>query len=130
MNISIKKEYTNIIMLSSTYKKQVTDLFASIDKDDEFEVMFNNYKQDSQLPLIDFMNCLKYIKYRSTNDKLKLYETISLDVYYNEYRISINGANTINNFLGLVYQKKNNNIFSILVSQYLDKDNFKLIKKN
>ena len=116
-------------MLSSTYKKQVTDLFASIDKDDEFEVMFNNYKQDSQLPLIDFMNCLKYIKYRSTNDKLKLYETISLDVYYNEYRISINGANTINNFLGLVYQKKNNNIFSILVSQYLDKDNFKLIKK-
>jgi len=116
-------------MLSSTYKTQVTELFESIGKDDEFEVMFNNYKQDNPLALVDFMNCLRYIKYRSTHDKLKLSESISLDVYYNEYRVTIDGNNTINNFLGLIYQRKNNNIFSILVSQYLDKDGIKLIKK-
>jgi SAM-dependent methyltransferase len=116
-------------MFSTTNKKLILDLFSSIGKDDEFEVMFNNYKPDNQLSLIDFINVMKYAKYRSTEDKLPLYETISLDVSYNEYRVSIKGLPTVNNFLGLVHQKKNNNIISVLASQYLDKDNFILIKK-
>jgi SAM-dependent methyltransferase len=116
-------------MFSASSKKQILELFNSIGKDDEFEVMFNNYKASNQLSLIDFINVMKYVKYRSTNDKLALYETITLDVFYNEYRISINGLTTVNNFLGLVHQKKNNNIVSVLASQYLDKDGFILIKK-
>ena len=116
-------------MLSSEYKTQILHLFSNIEEDDEFEVMFNNYKQDNILPLVDFMNVMKYIKYRSDKDKLKLYETISLDISYNEYRITIKGLDIINNFLGLVYQRKNNNIIAILITQYLDKDGFTLIKK-
>ena len=109
--------------------KDVLQLFNSITKDEEFEVMFNNYKTDNILSLIDFMNVLKYVKYRSSEDKLKLIENVSLDVFYLDFRISIDGLENINNLMGLLYQRKNNNIFSIIVSQYLDKDGFKLIQK-
>lgn len=116
-------------MFSSQIKKQIINLFDSIKENDEFEIMFNNYKKDNQLSLIKFMDVLKYIKYRSDKDKLKLSETISLDIYYNEYRVSINNINTINNILGLLYQRKNNNILSILLTQYIDKENFIFIQK-
>ena len=116
-------------MLSPTNKSQISELFLSIDKDDEFEIMFNNYKQDNPLPLVDFMNVMKYIKHKSDAEKLELKETIQLDVFYTDYRITIDGMKTINDFLGLVHQRKNNNIISILVSQYLDKDGFTLIRK-
>jgi SAM-dependent methyltransferase len=110
-------------------KKEILQLFESITKDEEFEVMFNNYKSDNILSLIDFMNVLKYIKYRSSDDNLKLIESVSLDIFYLDYRISIDGLENINNIMGLLYQRKNNNIFSIIVSQYLDKEGFKLIQK-
>ena len=109
--------------------KDILQLFNSITKDEEFEVMFNNYKADNILSLIDFMNVLKYVKFRSSEDKLKLIENISLDIFYLDYRISIDGLENINNIMGLLYQRKNNNIFSIIISQYLDKDGFKLIQK-
>ena len=114
-------------MLSTKNKKDITNLFESISNEEEFEVMFNNYKSDNTMSLINFMNILKYTKYRSEINKLELKETISLDINYGEYRISINGLSTINNVLGLLYQRKNNNIFSIIVGQYLDKEGFKLI---
>jgi SAM-dependent methyltransferase len=110
-------------------KNDISQLFDSITNDEEFEVMFNNYKSDNLLSLIDFMNVLKYIKFRSENDKLKLIETVSLDIFYLDYRITIDGLENINNLMGLLYQRKNNNIFSIIITQYLDKDGFKLIQK-
>jgi hypothetical protein len=116
-------------MLTNSNKKDITHLFNSILKDEEFEIMFNNYKNDNPLSLINFMNVLKYIKYKSDENTLKLSEHISLDVFYIDYRISIDGLDNINNILGLLYQRKNNNIFSILVSQYLDKEGIKLIQK-
>jgi SAM-dependent methyltransferase len=116
-------------MLSSSNKKDINALFESILKDEEFEVMFNNYRSNNQLSLIDFMNVLKYIRYRSDKDTIKLTESVSMDVFYVDYRISIDGLENINNLFSLLYQRKNNNIFSIIVSQYLDKDGFKLIQK-
>ena len=44
-------------------KKDISSLFDSISKDEEFEIMFNNYRSDNQLSLIDFMNVVKYVKY-------------------------------------------------------------------
>ena len=116
-------------MLSSVNKKNVAELFNSISTNEEFEVMFNNYRPDNVLSLIDFMNVMKYVRYRAEVDKLPLKESISLDVFYGEYRFTINTLENINNVLGLLYQRKNNNLFSILVSQYLDKDGFHLIQK-
>ncbi len=118
-----------MLTVNNQQKKDILQLFDGIKKDEEFEVMFNNYKSDNILSLIDFMNVLKYIKYRSSEDKLKLIESVSLDIFYLDYRISIDGLENINNLMGLLYQRKNNNIFSIIVSQYLDKDGFKLIQK-
>ena len=116
-------------MLTLNQKKDITSLFESISKEEEFEMMFNNYKPDNILSLIDFMNVVKYIKYRSNEDKLELKEFVSLDIFYLDYRISIDGIENINNIMGLLYQRKNNNIFSIIVAQYLDKEGFKLIQK-
>ncbi len=115
-------------MLSSVNKKNVAELFASIKANEEFEVMFNNYRPDNVLSLIDFMNVMKYVRYRADTDKMELKETVSLDVFYGEYRFTIDTLVNINNVLGLLYQRKNNNLFSILVSQYLDKDGFSLIQ--
>ena len=116
-------------MLTNSQKKDITNLFENISIDEEFEVMFNNYKSDNPLSLIDFMNVVKYVRYKNEKEKLILKECISLDIFYEDYRISVDGLENINNLLGLVYQRKNNNIFSIIVSQYLDKDGFKLIQK-
>ena len=106
-------------MLETTYKTQVIELFKGIKKHDEFEVMFNNYKVDNMLSLIDFMNVMKYVKYRSELDKLELTENIILDVSYNEYRISVTGLDNINNFcsnLILVFGNFILSIFSIYSS--------------
>lgn len=119
-------------MLSNVNKNKIEKLFSSIKTDDEFEVMFNNYKTNNKLAIIDFMNVMKYLKYRSDSDKIPLKESISLDVIYMQkktYRFSVNGHENINNFLGLVHQRKNNLIFSTLVSQYMDKQGFELIEK-
>ncbi len=116
-------------MLSSVNKKNVAELFNSIKTNEEFEVMFNNYRPDNVLSLIDFMNVMKYVRYRADVDKLPLKENISLDISYGEYRFTINTLENVNNVLSLLYQRKNNNLFSILVSQYLDKDGFGLIQK-
>ena len=104
-------------MLSKVFSK-VDKLFNSLSKNDEFEVMFNNYKKDNKLPIMDFMKILKYIKYKSDKDNYNINEITTLDVIYlsedmSTYRVSIEGNESINNFLGLVHQRKNNMIFSI-----------------
>jgi SAM-dependent methyltransferase len=121
-------------MLSKDVVSKVDKLFNSLSKTDEFEVMFNNYKKDNKLPIIDFMKILKYIKYKSEKENLNLKDSIILDVIYlsedmSTYRVSIEGNENINNFLSLVHQKKNNMVFSILFSQYYNKPNFTFIQK-
>ena len=122
-------------MLSASQKQQVSKLFNSLEKHDEFEVMFNNYRKDNKLALSDFMNVMNYLKWRNNNNtKNTLKENVLLDISYSPkkhcvYRFSIANLANINNFLGLVHQRKNNVIFSTLVTQYLDKEGFSLIQK-
>jgi SAM-dependent methyltransferase len=121
-------------MLSKDITSKVDKLFNSLSKNDEFEIMFNNYKKDNKLPIEDFMKILKYIKYKSEKDNYNLINSTTLDIIYlsedmSTYRVSIDGNETINNFLSLVHQRKNNMIFSILFSQYYNKDNFTFIQK-
>jgi SAM-dependent methyltransferase len=120
-------------MLSSQEKTQITKIFNSLNKESEFEIMFNNYKKDNKLNLHSFMNVLKYIKYLSIEKKYKLEENIILDIIYgyedkNIYRGSIIGIKDVNSFLGLVHERHNNTIFSMFINN-LDKTNYKLIKK-
>lgn len=122
-------------MLSS-HISQIENIFKTIKENDEFEIMFNNYKVDNKLSIIKFMNILKYIKLRSIQDKTELINEVVLDIIFDcepnkNYRVSINGINHINDFLNLVHQRSNHVIFSILLSQseFINNPNFTYITK-
>ncbi len=109
-------------MLTNTQITQITNLFNKTNINDEFEIMFNNYKVDNKLSIIKFMDILKYLKFKSDNDKLELHHEVLLDIIYNHdintsYRISISGISNINNFLNLVHQRSNHVLFLILLTQ-------------
>ena len=108
-------------LLNKSEKENILKLFTSMTKNDEFEIMFNNYKSDNKLTIMDFMKVLKYIKFRSTQDKLVLKNDTTLDIIYSysekleKYRISILDLDEINSLLNLLHKRKNNIIFSIFL---------------
>lgn len=121
-------------MFSQDEKIKIFNIFKKINKNSEFEVMFNNYNEDNNLKLNEFINVLKFLKFKSKQDNNKIYETISLDICYsdnnlNVFRCSIDGVDNINSFSRAVHLKKNNIIFSTFLSQYLDKEGFSVIQK-
>lgn len=121
-------------MLSSSNHAKINQIFKTLGKNDEFEVMFNNYRFDNKLSINDFMKVLKYVRWRSDEQNLKLYSKTSLDVVYmqerlNVYRVSINGIDNINNFLNLVHERKNHVVFTILLTQFLNNEHIELIRK-
>ena len=125
-----------MIMLSSSQISQINHILDKNKVNDEFEVMFNNYKSDNKLSIIKFMDILKYLKYRSVNENLELKHEIILDVIFdyepnNFYRVSINGIKNINDFLNLVHQRSNHVLFSILLTQseFIKNENFIYIRK-
>ena len=126
-------------MLLENDISQITKLYNSINKTDEFEIMFNNYRNDNKLSLNNFVNVLKYLKWRGDTESLEIINEHILDVVYMEdidksnnkvvYRVSIYGMDTINNFLKLVHMRKNHIIFSILMTQFNNDSNFIFTKK-
>jgi SAM-dependent methyltransferase len=123
-------------MFSSSQITQINSLLNKITLDDEFEIMFNNYKIDNKLSIIHFMDLLKYLRYRSEIEKNVLKHEVILDIIFdyernNFYRISISGIKNINDFLNLVHQRSNHVLFSILLTQseFIKNENFVYIKK-
>ena len=123
-------------MFSSSQITQINNLLNKTILNDEFEVMFNNYKNDNKLSIIHFMDLLKYLKYRSEIEKIELRHEVILDVIFdhehnNFYRVSIKGIKNINDFLNLVHQRSNHVLFSILLTQseFIKNENFIYIRK-
>ena len=115
---------------------KVLSIFKKLSKNDEFEVMFNNYKETNTLSIIDFYRVLKYIKNNEKSNKVN--KTVELDIIYSasyekntstSYRISITSMKKINEIISLVKNKSNAMIFSLLVSQFLDDEDIILIEK-
>ena len=115
-------------------KGKITKLFNSLSKNDEFELMFNNYRSDNKLELKKYIDALKYLKWSSDNNGYEIVNTNSLDISYNYennsvYRVSINGNDRINEFIGGMYSYTNNIIFSLCFTEFLEDDNFTFINK-
>jgi hypothetical protein len=117
--------------------KKIDTLYTDLDKDDEFEFMFNNYN-NNPLRITNFLDILRYITLRSKTDKLVLETTNQLDIVYNYkdnttdvYRISINSLEQINKMMNLIHKRKNHVIFSILLSKIYNQteDNISIIHK-
>ena len=115
---------------------QIKKLYNSLNKNDEFEIMFNNYKDSNKLSFNKFIKVIKYLRWRSDLDKanIKLLMEEKLDIAYNYennnvYRVTITDNEKINNFLNFVHLRKNHTIFSILLTQFINDKNFEFIKK-
>ena len=122
-------------MLTTQNINQVKSIISKISDNDEFEVMFYNYRTNNKLSIIKYINLLNYVKYRSTKDtSSKLVNDTSLDVSYvysntDAYRITINGIEKINKILNLVHQRKNHVVYSILITQFLKEEDIQFINK-
>ena len=125
-------------IFTKSEEKKITKLYSELNSDDEFEFMFNNYK-DNPLTVSKFLDVLRYLTIKSKKDKLELETINSLDLVYNydrkngtsSYRISVNDLSKINKLMNLVHNRNNHVIFSILISKiYNNSDkSLKLIHK-
>ena len=118
--------------------KDVKSLLKNMTKNDEFEIMFNNFNNDNILSISQFHDVLKFMKITSMEKKLKLEKIISLDIVYStesfnnsniNYRITILGLDMVNSIMNLVNKKNNNEIFSIILSQFITDENILVIRK-
>jgi hypothetical protein len=125
-------------MLSTSHLNNIKSLLSKMKKDNEFEVMFNNYKTDNKLPITKFYNLLNFCKFRSQEQKsqktCELTNSTVLDVVYNNkinntVRISVDGIERINKILNLIHQRKNHIIFSILTTQFAAAEGFTFMNK-
>lgn len=116
------------------YDTAIKKLFNNINKTSEFEIIYSNNK-NSTITYKNFIDVLKYIKYRSENNKSYLLTTdTSFDIKYNysmnnEYRITIKNLDNINNFFSKYYQLTNINIFYTLLNDNYNNDNYIFIDK-
>ena len=67
-------------MVLEKEETKIKKLFNSLNKHDEFEVMFNNFRGDNKLSLNNFVNVLKFLKWRSDKYNIKLTNEDSLDI--------------------------------------------------
>ena len=118
---------------------KIKKLFNSLNKQDEFEIMFNNFREDNKLSLNKFVNTLKYLKWRADKDNIEIVSQDTLDIVYTEsynpktvntsYRATVSGNDKINDFLKLVHLRKNHIIYSILLTQFINDESFSFMKK-
>jgi hypothetical protein len=122
----------NISNFFSTQDKTGIDkIFNKLQENDEFELMFYNYKGDRNfMPMKKYLDMLEYFNKRNKIDKTtKLEKLTSIDINYSytdliTYRITILNLESINKYIPPINTRNNHVIFKVLLSKYLkgDKD--------
>lgn len=108
-------------MLTNFNIEKIKRILGNISYKDEVEIIFNNYKLDNKLSIVNFINVLKYMRLRSNNENLKMSNETSLDIFFddemnNKYEVSISGIKNINNFVNQYCQDSNRIILYILLT--------------
>jgi len=104
----------------------LSDLLAKGKKGDEFEISFK--QNDYKITLEKYITLLKYLVSTSKNKNFPIEKTDYLNVSYNydyesfnNYRITVNGLENINTKLASIAHRENHVIFSMLLSEYINK---------
>ena len=122
-----------IDLLTANQLNEINNLIKSYKKGDEFEVsLFSNKETSNNLLTLEKYNNLNSIFTTITKkneDKFKKITTQTLDIIlsikddnkkFQNYRISINNLEKINEYMRLLHMRKNHLIFSILIGFYLE----------
>ena len=137
--MSILNESSDFLnkLIDSDVKKKLLNIYNKIDLKDEFEISFYKSEDKSKIKYESFIKVLKFLKAYSNRFKdVKIESSVNLDCSYSNIekkesnRISINNYNLIKEITSLIYNKRNDVIFKLILSKYLsDKKNYELIKK-
>jgi len=139
-----------IDLLTKNQLSSINDLVKSYGKNNEFEVsLFSNKETSSHLLTLEKFNNLNSILSKITSKNESKYlpkKTQSLDVIMSikdsktdtkkitNYRITIDGLESINKYLGMLHVRKNHLVVSVLASFLLDNNlekdtNLSIMKK-
>ena len=139
-----------IDLITPNQLTNINELIRSYKKNNEFEVsLFSNKETSSHLLTLEKFNNLNSILTKVTNKNEEKYQTQKnqvLDIIISikdsntetkkitNYRISIEGLDSINKYMSMLHGRKNHLVISVLLSFYLDtKENtdskIKIIKK-
>ena len=125
------------INVDKIISNKLDNSLKNLKKNDEFEVMFKNYKQDQKISLDEFIHVVKILTNYCKDNKLPIKNENSLDLNYaydinsfDNFRLSINKQETIETFLTKYKNRKNHVLFSALVDEKLKGNkNILLIQK-
>jgi len=106
----------------SESKDKINDIFKRVKKSNEFEFDLNKNKTD--ITYERYVDIMKYLNHVHVAKKLNLIKTTSLDINYSDidgnvmenYRISINGNELINKYIGILKSRKNHVIFNVMMN--------------
>lgn len=118
--------------------KELDDIYNKTRPSDEFEIMFNNYKQTNLLGLAKYVTLLEFLTNRGKFDKsTSLSKSRTLDILYGvpktktTFRLTVDGVDNVNAIMKKIHKRKNHVIYKVVLEKFLSKDNnnIKLIKK-
>jgi len=121
--------------LDNNLLSNITDLYKRVEKDNEFEFMFfKGEREMDKMSMEQFLKLLEYINYKGKIQKLRIENTVGLDISYNSkkgesYRITIDGVQNINKYIEMLHRRKNHVVFSVLAGLTEKDENIKIIKK-
>lgn len=104
--------------LNEKNKIFIKELIKNLDKDDEFEIMFNNYKDTNKLNMEQYLRLLEYINFRKKSHGIKIRDDVALDINYKKnnttYRITIDSIDIINEYKNIFGIKNSREIYESL----------------